>query len=91
MLYCSQIETLMQWWATIFFRGPHCVFISVKKANLKLKIALRGPDVARGPYVALSCFKVKKLFLCVYNIPTYYYKIKLKICSIYWNSFEVLL
>jgi len=51
--------------ATIFVRGPHCSFISVsrphfsQKGKVKAKkISLRGPDVARGPYVAHSCSRV---------------------------------
>ncbi len=35
-------------------RGPH---FSQKGSVKAKKISLRGPDVARGPYVAPSCFK----------------------------------
>ncbi len=58
-----------QGWATIFVRGPHCSFVSVSRAKFqskgkvkakKLAVAghSRGPDVARGPYVAPSCHRL---------------------------------
>jgi hypothetical protein len=31
--------------------------MSVKKVKFMLKISLRGPNVARGPYVALSRYR----------------------------------
>ncbi len=34
--------------------------ISVKKAHIKLKNALRGPDVANGPFVDTSSFRLSQ-------------------------------
>ncbi len=52
---------LNQGWATIYVRGPHCAFLGASRARFQskkliysLKFGLRGPDVARGPYVAPS-------------------------------------
>jgi len=67
--------------ATIFVRGPHWAFIYVSRAKFKSNIllqsskwSLRGPDVARGPYVApswsrLTFMKIhKNIFMSIYKI-----------------------
>ena len=50
--------------ATIFIRGPDWAFIGVSRAKFRSKVlihrlkkGLRGPDVARGPYVAPSWYR----------------------------------
>jgi hypothetical protein len=55
---------LKQGRATIFVCGPHLAFLGALQTRFQSKsllygkkFALRGPDVARGPYVAPSCVK----------------------------------